>query len=65
MGVVEHKSVCPCRGCEDRQVGCHSKCEGYKEWASKHEKLKEKERSSKVYVSSGWGYIPRKKRKVG
>lgn len=22
----------PCRGCEDRQVGCHGKCQRYSEW---------------------------------
>lgn len=24
--------TCPCKGCRDRKVGCHSGCEGYLEW---------------------------------
>lgn len=24
--------TCPCKDCEFRQPGCHSKCEVYKEW---------------------------------
>lgn len=23
---------CPCNGCEDRQIGCHGKCERYNDW---------------------------------
>ena len=22
----------PCKGCEERKVGCHSVCDGYKKW---------------------------------
>lgn len=32
--------VVPCRGCEDRKIGCHSACERYKEFVSENEKLK-------------------------
>ena len=28
---------CPCRGCVDRFVGCHSKCLRYIDWKQKHE----------------------------
>ena len=24
--------TCPCKDCEFRQPGCHSKCEVYKDW---------------------------------
>lgn len=24
--------TCPCKGCRDRKIGCHSGCEGYLEW---------------------------------
>lgn len=37
------KTVCPCKSCKKRYVGCHSNCEKYKEWANKCEKEKEKE----------------------
>ena len=23
---------CPCQDCGDREIGCHAKCERYKEW---------------------------------
>ena len=29
---------CPCKGCLDRKLGCHGRCERYQEWsASRHE----------------------------
>lgn len=24
--------MCPCKDCEDREIGCHSKCEKYKKF---------------------------------
>lgn len=27
-------SVCPCKDCTDRYVGCHSNCSKYKDWKS-------------------------------
>lgn len=38
----------PCKNCEDREVGCHSKCEAYMEWAKEHEELREKNRTERV-----------------
>ena len=29
-------SDCPCKGCGDREVGCHGTCETYGEWPKKH-----------------------------
>lgn len=26
----------PCKGCEEREVGCHSSCERYKDWQEVH-----------------------------
>lgn len=26
-----------CHGCEERKAGCHSNCEKYKEWKTKHD----------------------------
>ena len=65
MNEFGRKKACPCRNCGDRKVGCHGKCEKYISWAADHEKKKMEERSRKVYVSHGWGYIPRKKRRSG
>lgn len=28
--------ICPCKGCDDRHVGCHSKCELYLKWNEEH-----------------------------
>lgn len=31
----------PCKNCEDRHVGCHSDCVGYKIWLEEYNKVKE------------------------
>lgn len=36
--------VAPCKNCKDRYVGCHSKCEKYKEYAAECEVIREKRR---------------------
>lgn len=28
----------PCKGCRDRQVGCHARCEGYLRFAEENRK---------------------------
>lgn len=33
---------CTCKGCKDRYVGCHSKCETYLAFKEKNDKLKDK-----------------------
>lgn len=32
--------IAPCKGCEDRKMGCHSKCEKYIEWKKATEERK-------------------------
>ena len=27
-----YQGNCPCKGCEKRTVGCHGKCQDYKNW---------------------------------
>jgi hypothetical protein len=27
-----HKEMPPCKDCQDRQMGCHSKCERFAKW---------------------------------
>ena len=34
----------PCTGCEDRELGCHSKCVRYNEWKNKLCEEREKRR---------------------
>jgi hypothetical protein len=31
----------PCKGCEERKVGCHSECERYKAWLKEYHDEKE------------------------
>ena len=31
---------CPCKGCFDRKLLCHSQCERYKAWKAELERLK-------------------------
>lgn len=33
-------SACPCKGCKDREMGCHGKCEKYKAWDKENTKLR-------------------------
>lgn len=30
------RAVCPCKGCQFRCTGCHSRCERYQAWQKKH-----------------------------
>ena len=32
--------ICPCHGCEERQVGCHAKCARYEEYRTAYEVIK-------------------------
>ena len=34
--------VPPCKGCQDREVGCHGKCTKYIEWNKQVEEIREK-----------------------
>lgn len=36
----------PCYGCDEREVGCHSECEKYKEYIAENEKRKEEHRKN-------------------
>ena len=33
--------TCPCKGCKDRYVGCHSKCDGYICYQKENEEKRE------------------------
>ena len=47
----------PCYGCEDRYVGCHSKCGKYIDFQSVHEEEKETIRKNKEKESARQGYM--------
>lgn len=36
------KKIAPCKGCEQRHVGCHSTCNNYKEWQKMLDEEKER-----------------------
>ncbi|MBO5389411.1 MAG: hypothetical protein J6A59_15010 [Lachnospiraceae bacterium] len=39
----------PCKGCTDRYLGCHDKCDKYREFKQYNEELKNKIRQEKQY----------------
>lgn len=41
------KDTAPCKGCEDRFIGCHAVCGHYKAWKKKHDALRAKIRAAK------------------
>lgn len=41
----------PCYGCEDRQVGCHGKCERYSAWNAAHTAEREEIQKKKDFDS--------------
>lgn len=30
---------CPCKGCQDRYVGCHGQCDMYKGWRAEYDRV--------------------------
>ena len=51
----------PCEpDCPDRSIYCHSKCDKYKEYLGKNEKLKEtkKKATLEIYASSKKSFVP-------
>jgi hypothetical protein len=52
----------PCYDCQDREVGCHARCEKYIAWADERnrqneEKMKEKERKTKTWPKRAEKYF--------
>ena len=44
---------CPCKGCDKRELGCHSKCNEYKTWKAGID-----ERNLSRYKKSEYEYLP-------
>lgn len=38
-GLNQYNHKAPCKGCQEREVGCHATCERYQQW---HEELNRK-----------------------
>ena len=34
--------MCPCKDCEVREIGCHSRCSGYIKWKKEMEEMNKK-----------------------
>lgn len=47
----------PCKNCERRFVGCHSKCSAFGEYLEQHEKEKATEMLNRKLESLSWSYI--------
>lgn len=52
----------PCKGCEDREVGCHADCKRYADWKVEKDRLRE-ERSEYLEKSFARAIWPESKRK--
>ena len=48
----EYNNGCPCMGCTDRHQGCHGKCDKYKEWRAKMDKLMKARQDARVDTMS-------------
>lgn len=38
----------PCHNCEERELGCHGRCERYIEWANERRVLREKATAERI-----------------
>ena len=42
----------PCKGCQDREIGCHGKCQPYKEWREAYTNFKKEEAKERYMHNS-------------
>lgn len=52
----------PCKGCNDRRLGCHADCKAYSEWAADNEAERQALRADKL-VGSGRSTASKRGRK--
>lgn len=45
---------CPCKDCDLREVGCHIKCQEYKEYIKYYKKISKKIKMEKIINSVTW-----------
>jgi len=43
----------PCYKCTRRTEGCHSHCEGYKDWTAQQTELRRQDRLKRLYMECG------------
>ena len=41
--------TCPCKGCEDREIGCHAKCSKYIEWKTEWDRRRNEITEAKIF----------------
>lgn len=46
----------PCKGCEEREPGCHGKCPWYAKYKEEHQMIVEKIRNEHQYSRTGLEY---------
>lgn len=55
-------TVCPCKGCENRSIYCHSECIEYTRWRDNLDQLKKKDKQNQDAASYVIESINRKRR---
>lgn len=43
------KGDCPCYGCEDRSITCHSECKKYIDWKAEHDARREQQAKERAF----------------
>ena len=41
--------ICPCKGCTDREIGCHAKCSKYIKWKTEWDRRKNMITEAKIF----------------
>lgn len=54
----------PCKDCEEREVGCHGKCEKYQAYRSDLDQVKQVIRTQKETEAVADGYVVEMRRKL-
>lgn len=54
----------PCKDCEDREVGCHGRCEMYQAYRSELDQVKQVIRTQKETEAVTDGYVVEMRRKL-
>ena len=48
--------IAPCKGCESREVGCHSKCPKYAEFRAEKDRIRAKRKEEHEVSRTGMEY---------
>jgi len=44
-------TIAPCKGCSEREIGCHGSCEKYSEYRSAMDDIRKKQLEEQKYVN--------------